>query len=153
MLARGPGVVGWKGDGVKAGRSGRVAIVAAWACAAGCSTLREIPRSQYAVQPERKNVQVETVDGERLEFDNAQFTADSLIGTRHRDDEGPIEEVDTRVLALEHVRKLQARQVDWYRTGLIGGVIVAGIVAAVLSQTGGDSGTSDNGPCGPRPCP
>ena len=65
-----------------------------------------------------------------------------------------LEEVDTRVLALEQVRKLQARQVDWYRTGLVGGVIVAAIVAAVLSQTAGGGGGPDGpGPCGPRPCP
>ena len=138
---------------MKAGRSGRVAILVAWACTAGCSTLREVPRSQYAVQPERKNVQIETIDGETIEFEEAHFTADSLVGTRHRDSEGPVEVVDTRALALDRVSKLQARQVDWYRTGLIGGLIVAGIVAAVLSQSSGESSEPDNGPCGPRPCP
>jgi hypothetical protein len=101
----------------------------------GCTTLREIPRSQYAARPERRDVRVVTTEGLRFEFDYALIRADSLVGYRRRDVEGAFDEYAVLGVPLDEVRSLSARVVDWYRTGLIGGgLIVAGITAGLASR-------------------
>lgn len=116
--------------------------------------MRELPRSEWAVTEERKNIEVETRAGERYAFETARFSADSLTGYRHLDTEGAFDEVAATAVPLDQVTKLQARKVDWYRTGLIGGVVIAALLAASLSQIGnGNGGDSGDGPCGSRPCP
>jgi hypothetical protein len=139
-------------DGVIA-RGSRAAIAALWIVASGCSAMRELPRAEWAAAPERKDVEIETSSGERYVFETARFSADSLTGYRQRPGDGVFEQVDATALPLERVTRLQARRIDWYRTGLIGGVVLAGILAASLSQLGGGDGSTDGGPCGPRPCP
>jgi hypothetical protein len=133
----------------------RVLLAAAWLWTSGCTALREVPRAEYATRAERKHVRVETREGERFEFDVVQFSADSLTGTRRLDTDGSFEQVDEMVLPLERVAKLEARRVDWYRTGLVGGVALAAVLAAALSQAGDNGGGSGGGPgpCGPRGCP
>lgn len=116
--------------------------------------MRELPRSEWAVAPQRKNVEVETRAGERYAFDTAHFSSDSLTGYRHVETEGAFDQVEAKAVPLDQVARLQARRIDWYRTGLIGGVVIAAILAASLSQIGdGNDGTTGDGPCGPRPCP
>ncbi|HYM80940.1 MAG TPA: hypothetical protein VEY91_05960 [Candidatus Limnocylindria bacterium] len=140
---------------MRAGSWVRVGAALAWLLP-GCTTLREVPRAEYAVRPERSHVEVETREGQRFGFDFARFTADSLTGFQRGDDVGSLQMVDAHTLALERVSRLSARGIDWYRTGLIGGVVVAAAVAAVLSQTGGGGnggGGDDGGMCGPRGCP
>jgi hypothetical protein len=95
-----------------------------------CTALRELPREQYAAKAERRHLVVETQDGERHRLDRARFSADSLVGFRRGDAEA--DSVALR-LALDDVARLSARQVDWYRSGLVGGVVLAGILAAVLA--------------------
>jgi hypothetical protein len=139
---------------LKTGSTARLAAAALWLAASGCTALREVPRSQYAAQPERRNVRVMTRDSLQYEFERARFAADSLVGYHRRDVEGPVEEYSTVKLALDDVSRLTTRRVDWYRTGLIGGVGLAAILAAALSRAGGDGGPpADPNPCAPRPCP
>lgn len=106
--------------------------LAAWV-AGGCTSLREIPRGDYAARPERHDVRVEMQDGRVFELDLMKVDADTLVGYRRRDVEGPFDEFGTVRLPLSEVSRLSVRGVDWYRTGLIGGGVLAAVVAAGLS--------------------
>ena len=130
-------------------RSGlRVVCACAWFAGSGCTSLKEIPRSDYASRPERRHLRVQTRDGRTYEFDSARFDADSLYGMTHRDVEGPTDEIATFSLPLEDVSRISARSVDWYRTGLVGGGLVAALVAAGLSARSSDK--PEPPPPGPR---
>jgi hypothetical protein len=129
-----------------------VAVLAAWVVSTGCTTLRELPRTDYASTPQRKGVHVETREGLVYDFDSATFDPDSLTGYRTRSDlEGSVDEVAVVHVALDDVTRMRTRTVDWYRTGLVGGGVLAGVVAVGLARAGrggGDGGGS--GGC--RPC-
>jgi hypothetical protein len=130
-------------------RAVRLAVLAAWLASAGCMTLREIPRSDYAARTGRKSVRVETIDGLVYEFDWAEVDGDSLVGYRSRPDvEGPVDQVAVVRVSLGDVNRLTSRELDWRRTGLIGGGIVAGALAlglrSVLRHDNSD-GTSSGG--------
>jgi hypothetical protein len=118
--------------------------------APGCTTLREIPRAEYADAPERRNVRLVTQTGLEYEFDVAAFGPDSMTGYRRRDQEGPLEDYVMLSLPYGEVRTLALRKVDWYRTGLIGGGVVAAVVVAGLSTSGRDD-ESGSGGTGGRP--
>ncbi len=134
-------------------RSLRLVATAAWIVASGCTTLREIPRAEYAAREERRHVAVDTGEGLHYEFDYARFGSDTLVGYRRRDTEGAFEEYDSLPIALETVTRLSARGVDWYRTGLIGGGALAAIIGVALARRG-SSGTPPNpNPCPEEPCP
>lgn len=132
-----------------------LAVLAAWLASAGCTTLRELPRADYASRPERKGVRVETREGLVYEFDHATFDPDSLTGYRARTEvEGPFEELAVVRIALDDIVRMRTRTVDWYRTGLVGGSVLAGVIAVGLAQAKkGEGGTPDGGLCGGRPCP
>ena len=115
-----------------------------WLAGSGCTALREVPRDQLGARPERKDVRLATRDGRVYEFDFVRIGGDTLVGYRRRDVEGPIEDYATLSFAFADVGSLQARQVDWVRTSVIGGVVAAGIVVAGLSR----SGSSDHPPSG-----
>jgi len=119
---------------------------------AGCTSLREIPRSEYAARPERKHVRMQTNDGLIYEFDFVQVQGDSLVGYRQRDVPGSFEEFGSVKISLHDVRSLSTRSVDWYRTGLIGGGMLAAVVVAGLSSSGDSSGEGSGG-TGPRDGP
>lgn len=122
--------------------------------ACGCSAMRELPRDEYARQAERRNVRVETSTGESLQFDRVKVSTDTLTGLRQKEVEGAFDEYEQVTMPLAEVRRMSVRQIDWYRTALIGGVGAAVVLAAVLSQSGkSTNGNQDPGPCGGRPCP
>ena len=130
-------------------------LLCALAGGAGCTVLRELPRSEYASQPERQHVKVETSEGLHYDFDYVRVVNDSLTGFKERNVEGPLTEVSTLSMPLDDVRALSMRHVDWYRTGLAGGGVVAAVVAAVVttihrsgSTAGGGSGGSKGGVTG-----
>ena len=127
-------------------------MLAAWLAASGCTTLREIPRSEYAARPDRKAVRVWTHEGLEYEFDYATVAADTLTGFRHRDVEGTLDQVAVLRFALSDIDRLSARSVDWYRTGLVGGGLLAAVVAAGLSAANKGEGNNDDssGGGGPR---
>src|SRR5262245_57974136 len=106
----------------------RIVMCAAACLSAGCTSLREIPRSSYAERPERQHVRIQTREGLVYEFDYATVAGDSLVGYRRRDTEGVIDDTAVIRLALDDVQRFSTRKLDWYRTGLIGG----GVLAAVL---------------------
>ena len=114
----------------------------------GCTALRELPRDQYAVRPERAHVVVHTREGARHDFDLARFSADSLTGYQRSRGDDTAEAYDAfPPLALDGVSRIATRQVDWYRTSLVMGVVLGAIVAGALSR-------SDGGAPGPTPpCP
>lgn len=130
----------------------RAAVLAAWVWSAGCTTLRELPRTDYGAAPERKGVRVETRDGLVYEFDHATYDPDSLTGYRLRTElEGPVDEMAVVRIALDDVTRMRTRRVDWYRTSLIGGGVLAGVVAVGLAKASANNGSGGSGAC-PR-CP
>lgn len=127
----------------------RVAVLAVWVCAGGCTALRELPRADYAARPQRKGVRVETREGLVYEFDSATFDPDSLTGYRLRAElEGSVDELAVIRIALDDITRMRTRTVDWYRTGLVGGSVIAGVVAIGLVQASkGVNSTTDGGIC------
>lgn len=109
-------------------------VLALLLAANGCTALREIPRADYGQVHERHGVRVETRDGLVYDFDYASFTSDSLTGYRNRTDlDGPVDQMVALRLSLDDIERLTTRKVDWYRTGLIGGTVLAGVLVAGLN--------------------
>lgn len=134
-------------------RSLRLLVCLLLVGAQGCTSLRELPRRDFAARSERKGVRVETRDRLVFEFDYATFDSDSMTGFRHRNDvEGPVDQIAVVRLALEDIDHLSTRSIDWYRTGLLGGGVVAAVVAAGLAKSNSGSARdgSDSGGGGPR---
>ena len=130
----------------------RVAACVLWLSNSGCTALREIPRGQYAAQPQRDHVRVVTRDGLLYEFDYATFGADSVVGFKRRDIESRVEEYGSLGLPLEVVSHLATRQVDWVRTGLVGGVVLVGVLIGAYKANQASSGGGESGGGG-RPPP
>ena len=137
---------------MKTSRGLCLAVLAIQLAGAGCTTLREIPRSQYAAAADRKAVRVTTREGLVYEFDYASFEGDSMAGFRHRQDvDGPLDQVATVRFALDDIQHLEARGVDWYRTSLVGGGILAAVLAVGLTAAAKaptDDGGNSGGPKG-----
>ncbi len=128
-------------------RGPRILLAALWIAGSGCTSLREIPPSDYAAQEERKHVRVETREGLQYEFDYMRVEGDSLVGFRRQDVEGSFDEFATLRMSFDNVQKLSSRGVDWYRTGLVGGGVLAAVLIAGLSAAmASDDGESDGGP-------
>jgi hypothetical protein len=109
-------------------------VLALLLVANGCTALREIPRNDYPQVKERHGVRVETRDGLVYDFDYASFTADSLTGYRSRNDtDGPVDQMVALRLSLDDIEHLTTRKVDWVRTGLIGGTVLATVLVAGLN--------------------
>ena len=125
---------------MKATRAVRIAASVLLLLANGCTSLREIPRSDYAARPERKDVRVHTRDGLVYEFDYARVHDDSLTGFRRRDVEGRFDEYASQGMALDDIDKLSSRSIDWYRTGLIGGGVLAVVIVGGLNAVGRNNG-------------
>jgi hypothetical protein len=130
-------------------RALRGLVCLAWVAGSGCTSLKEIPRGDYAARSERKQVRVFTTDSLEYELDFARIQGDTLIGYRRRDVEGPVEEFDTLLLPLDRVARMSARRLDWYRTGLIGGITLGALVAAGLTARNRNGGGGSDGgePC------
>ena len=119
------------------------AVLAMWLFASGCTTLREVPRSEYSQLPERKGARIQTVEGLVYEFDYVEAGTDSLTGYRQRTDvEGPVDQTAVLRIAYDDIQSLSARRFDWYRTTLIGGTVLAGVLVAGLA---GSKGSGDDG--------
>ena len=114
----------------------RLRAIAACVClaATGCSSMREIPRGEYAASAERKRVEVLTREGLYYKFDFARFGTDTLTGYRQRDVPGDFEEYSTFAIPLEGVERLSERRTSWLRTGLAGGAVLGGIVGIALAR-------------------
>ena len=129
------------------------AMLALWLGGSGCTTLREIPRSDYPLVSERHGVRVQTRDGLVYDFDYASFSADSLTGFRHRNDvEGPVDQTVSFRVALDDVEHITTRRLDWYRTTIVGGSVLAGVLVAGLGgaapktpDSGGNTGGGKGG--------
>lgn len=135
---------------MKLKRGWHVAVLAALLGGTGCTVLREIPRADYVERVPERSVRVVTRAGDSYELETARVEADSLVGYRRLDVEGPVEEFETLRVPLDDVVSISARRVDWYRTGLIGGLGVAAIVVAA-GRSGSNGGTNTIPDC-PR-CP
>lgn len=121
-------------------RGWHVGVLALWVAGSGCTALREIPRAEYAERVPRRAVRVVTRAGASYELEAARIEADSLIGYRNRDVEGPVEEFEAVRLPLEDVASISARRIDWYRTGLVG------VTAAVAVGVGVARSRTDPAP-------
>lgn len=135
---------------MKVSRGWHVVMLLAWSAGSGCTALREIPRSDYVARAQNRPIRVVTREGRDYEFDGAKIEADTLVGYVRRDVEGPIDEFDTRRLALDEVATISARRIDWYRTGLTGGLSMAAIVAVVMSRHASNGGSGSLQPCNPK---
>lgn len=131
----------------------RVAACLLWVTNQGCTALREVPRAQFAAQPQREHVRVVTRDGLLYEFDYARFGADSVTGFKRREDESRVEEYASLGFSLGDVAHLATRQVDWTRTGLVGGVVLIGVLIGAYKATTQNGGGGGGGGGGPRPPP
>ena len=118
-------------------------VLAAWLASSGCTTLREVPREQYGQVPERKGVRIETREGLVYDFDYVTVASDTLTGFRSRSEaEGPVDQMASFRIALDEIQVMNTRKLDWYRTGLVGGGVIAGVLVAGLA---GSSGKSEPG--------
>jgi len=123
----------------------RVGACVLWLWSSGCTALREVPRGQYAAQPQRDHVRVVTSDGLLYEFDYATFGADSVVGFKRREVESRTDEYATLGMPLAQVANMATRQVDWMRTGLVGGVILLGILVGAYKATNSANGGGESG--------
>lgn len=119
----------------------------------GCATMRELPRAEYAARAERKGVAVDTREGLHYRFDLARFGPDTLVGLRLRDTEGAFEEYHTVAIPLEEVDRLLVRRTNWFRTGLVGGGVIAAAVTAAVAGRRSTTADIDSGPVLPPPIP
>lgn len=111
----------------------RLAVLAAWLAASGCMTLREVPRSELGARPERVRVRVETSEGLLYDFDYATFASDTLTGYRSRPDvDGPVDQVAQFRIPFDQLQRVTTRQIDWRRTSLVGGGVIASALAVGL---------------------
>ena len=131
----------------------RWGMVLSWLAGSGCSSLREIPRSQYADHEQRRDVRVETGDGRVFEFDEVSVEGDTLTGYKRQDTEGAVDDFASVRLGLGDVSKFSARSVDWYRTGLLSVAVLGIVVAAGLSISANNSSDSGNSGGGKPPVP
>jgi hypothetical protein len=117
-------------------------LLTAWIAGTGCTTLREVPRSEYAARPQRDHVKITTNEGLEYEFDYVRVDEDTLVGYRERDNDDPVPDIATLSVALDDIAHLSQRGVDWYRTGIIGGGVLAAVIAAGYAKA---NKNSDNG--------
>lgn len=134
---------------MKVHRGWHVAMLLAWIAGTGCTALREIPRPDYVARAQNRPIKVLTREGLNYELDEARIEADTLVGYRRRDVQGPIDEFDTIRLPLDEVATISARRVDWYRTGAIGALSMAAVVAVALSARRAGGGAATGQPCDP----
>lgn len=130
---------------MKRQRAAAAAALWVWSVASGCSSLQLIPRSEYTRLPERHGVLLMTRDSLQYEFDYAVIARDTLIGYRRQDVGGFAPDYDSLAVALEDVERLASRRVDWYRTGLIGGVGVLAVAGGGLAKSAADRARNSNG--------
>jgi len=120
-------------------------LLMAWIAGAGCTTLREVPRSEYAARPQREHVKITTNEGLDYEFDYVRVEGDTLMGYRERDTEDPVTDIATLAVPLDDIAHLSQRGVDWYRTGIIGGGVLAVVIAAGVAKANKNNGSGDSG--------
>jgi len=106
--------------------------------ALGCSTMREIPPSQYRAKSERNNVHLTTRDGLEYDFDYVRVSGDTLRGYRNGYDALGLEQTSSLEVPVANIAALTGRGVSWTRTLLIGGGVVAAVAAIGLAQSQGD---------------
>ena len=70
-------------------------LLTAWIAGTGCTTLREVPRSEYAARPQRDHVKITTNEGLDYEFDYVRVDEDTLVGYRERDNDDPVPDIAT----------------------------------------------------------
>jgi len=127
--------------------------------ASGCSSLVQVPRADFAAEPERKNVLIRTDLGEQYAFDRVNVTADSLFGTGYQqrtvvrsDGESQIEETATIVrLPLANITSLSEKKRDWSRTIKwgVGALAATALVVAVGTSSGNTDEAKPGGGKGP----
>ena len=131
-------------------RAASLVVLGCWLAAGGCTTLREIPPSRYVTRAANRPVRVQTNEGLVYEFDYAEFNGDTLTGYRTRSDlEGTIDQVTQVRIPFEELQVVSVRQIDWRRTSLVGGGVLAVALAVGLKasqrQDTNDTGTSGGG--------
>ena len=142
-------------------RPASLGIILTLAVATGCSSLSQVPRSEYAAQPERKSVLVRTTEGEQFAFDRVTISADTLSGVGYQqrtvylsDGQAAIEEVAVPVrLPLDRVASLAEKRRDWGKTAKwgLGAAGAAAFVIAVGTNTSDEPAAEPGGGKGPGP--
>ncbi len=132
---------------MRVSRGWYVLMLLGWSMGTGCTALREIPRAEYLERAQERPIRVVTHEGLSYELDAGKIEADTLVGYRRRDVEGPIDEFDTIRLPLDDVATISARRIDWYRTGMVGGLSMAVIVAVAISRHASGGAATVAEPC------
>lgn len=120
----------------------RGCVAAVALTATGCTTLREIPRGQYTARTERENVRVVTRDGLVYDFEWIEVHGDSLQGFKRRDTAGRFEEVASLTMPVADVASMSRRSVDWTRTSIVGGGVIAAALLAGIGALPDEPGRS-----------
>jgi hypothetical protein len=136
-------------------RLSAILVVSSFAVTAGCSSLAQVPRGEFAAVPVRKGVLVRTTDGEQFSFDRATISADTLTGVGYQqrtvvlaDGQPSVEEIATEVrLPLERILSLQQKRRDWGRTAKwgLGAAGAAAFVIAVGTNAAEDEAAPGGG--------
>jgi hypothetical protein len=119
---------------MKVRRGWAVTMLLTWTLGTGCTSLREIPSADYVGRVQERPVRVLTTDGLKYELDTASVEGDTLVGYRRMDVGGPVDQFATVRVPLDRVASISARRIDWYRTGLVGGISLAAVVAAGMAR-------------------
>jgi len=144
-----------------------VRVVSAWislvalCLGSGCSSLVQVPRSEFAAVGDRKNIRIRTQSGEEYAFDRATVSADSLSGVGYQqrlvtraDGESEIDEMATHVtLPLADVLTMEERRRKWKsatRWG-VGVAAATAFVVAVGTHVGNHDNAAPGGGKGPPP--
>jgi hypothetical protein len=132
---------------MRAGSWLRVACGLVWLSSSGCSALAELPRAEQADGTRHKNVEVITVDGLRYDLDSIEIKADSLIGYRRRDVEGPFDDFAVVRLGQDEVAHVYARRLDWLRTSLVvgGAAATVAVIGLAASNKNSNNGSTSGG--------
>lgn len=124
------------------------------AALAGCSSYRDVPRSEWSPTARYDDVRLATIDGFEYHFDSVVAGADSLVGyykvSQERSSEGSVwyEDVDrrypiprNRVVRLELVRKDPVKT-TFYGAGFAaaGYLLVSFVEEKVVNPSSGGSG-------------
>jgi hypothetical protein len=117
--------------------------------ASGCAVMREIPREQFAAEPVRRHLRVTAEDGSSWSFAEGRFEADTLVGFPRGGRRVGEEALQPVRVPLDHVTRLEARRLDWYRTGLLAATAIAGGVVWILSQRNDNQTPPPQGPIKP----
>jgi len=122
---------------------------------AGCSSIREVPRSDLTADAEFENVRVATLDGFEYRFVRVEAVPDTLVGfytaTLERSNERKeiwFEDILQRhKIPMSRVAKIELVRKDPLKTALYGATLLAAgyVLVTFVEEQRGEAGTGGSG--------